>query len=54
MASGSQQPGVRIALKAYKTRNLEGDNDKLDYDEKSPNLRYVAHGYLAFYAVSQP
>ncbi len=52
-ASGSQQPGVPIALKACKTRSLEGGNDDLAWVEKSPNFRYVTPGKLGFYAVPQ-
>jgi hypothetical protein len=52
-ASGSQQPGVPIALKAWMTRSLVGGNDDLACDEKSPHFRYVPPGKLGFYAVSQ-
>jgi hypothetical protein len=37
-----------FALKASKTRSLEGENDGLACVEKSPIFRYVTHGYLRF------
>ena len=52
-ASGSEQSGVRIALKACKTRSLECGNDDLACVEKFPNFRYVSPEKLGFYTVSQ-
>ncbi len=52
-ASGCQKPGVPIALKACKTRILEGGNNDLACVEQSPSCRYVITGKLGFYAVSQ-
>jgi hypothetical protein len=52
-ASGSQQSGVPTALKACRTRSLEGGNDDLACVKKSPNFRYVTPGKLGFYPVSQ-
>ena len=49
---GAQQTAVPIAVKACKTRSLEGGNDELACDEMSLNFRYVTHGNLCFYAVS--
>jgi len=37
-----------FALKASKTRSLEGENDGLACVEKSPIFRYVTHGNLRF------
>ena len=52
-ANGCQQPGVPIALKACKRRNLEGGDDDPACDEKSPNFRFVTPGNLWFSAASQ-
>jgi hypothetical protein len=52
-ANGSQQPGVPIALKACKTKSLEGGNHDLACFEKSPNSRYVPPHKFGCYAVSQ-
>ena len=52
-ANGSEQPGVPIALRPYTARSLECGNDDLACDKKSPHFRYVTHGNLRFYAISQ-
>lgn len=52
-ARGSEQTAVPIAVKAFKTKSVEGGTNELACHEKSPKSRYVTHKNLWFYAVSQ-